>query len=102
MQKMGVPDTAITLYTTDPAVAVGTDNLTLALLLKEKYGACFLNPVTWDDMRRFDYNYKNFTSPVNAVLTTFIRRTSFPVDEISTNGKNVLDVQLTDHLWWDQ
>ena len=51
-----------------------------------------------DDMRRFDYNYKNFTLPVNAVLSTFIRRTSYPVDEISTNGKNVPNIQLTDHL----
>jgi hypothetical protein len=55
-----------------------------------------------DDMRRFDYNYKDFTLPVNAVLTTFIRRTSYPVDELSTNGKNVPVIQLTDHLWWDQ
>jgi len=102
MQKMGVPDTAITRYASDPSVAVGADNITLALILKEKYVACFLNPVTWDDMRRFDYNYKNFTLPVNAVLSTFIRRTSYPVDEISTNGKNVPDVQLSDHLWWDQ
>ncbi|HEY6976646.1 MAG TPA: SusD/RagB family nutrient-binding outer membrane lipoprotein [Chitinophagaceae bacterium] len=102
MEKMDVRDTAITRYTTEPTVAVGANNITLALILKEKYMACFLNPVTWDDMRRFDYNYKNFTLPVNAVLTTFIRRTSYPVDEISTNGKNVPDIQLTDHLWWDQ
>jgi hypothetical protein len=102
MEKMSVPDTAITRYTTEPAVAVGADNITLALILKEKYVACFLNPVTWDDMRRNDYNYKDFNLPVNAVLNTFIRRTSYPVDETSTNGKNVPDVQLTDHLWWDQ
>lgn len=102
MQKMNVADTAITRYTNDPAVAVGIDNITLALILKEKYVACFLSPVTWDDMRRFDYAYKDFPLPVNAVLNTFIRRTSYPVDEISTNGKNVPDVQLTDHLWWDQ
>jgi len=70
--------------------------------LKKKYLACFLNPVTWDDLRRVDYNYKDFTLPVNAVFNTFIRRISYPADETSTNGKNVPDVQLTDHLWWDQ
>ena len=99
---MKVPDIAVTRYTTDPVVAVGADNITLVLILKKKYVARFLSSVTWDDMRRFDYNYKNFTLPVNAVLNTFIRRTSYPVDEISTNGKNVPVVQLTDHLWWDQ
>ena len=102
MQKMGVADTAIERYTTDPAVNVGADNITLALVMKEKYVACFLSPVTWDDMRRFDYTYKSFTLPVGAVLNTFIRRLSYPVDESSTNGKNVPDVQLSDHLWWDQ
>jgi hypothetical protein len=102
MQKMGVADTAIERYTTDPAVNVGSDNITLALIMKEKYVACFLSPVTWDDMRRFDYTYKNFTLPVGAVLNTFIRRLSYPIDESSTNGKNVPDVALSDHLWWDQ
>jgi hypothetical protein len=60
----------------------------------------FLSPVTWDDMRRLNYAYKDFTLPVNAALNTFIRRTSYPVDEISTNCKNIPDVQLTDRLWW--
>ncbi|MBS1745851.1 MAG: SusD/RagB family nutrient-binding outer membrane lipoprotein [Bacteroidetes bacterium] len=102
MQKMGVADTAITRYTSDPAVAVGSANLTLQLIMKEKYIGCFLSPVTWDDMRRFDYNYVDFELPVGCVLGEFIRRTSYPTVEISANGGNVPDVTLTDHLWWDQ
>ncbi|MGI8952436.1 MAG: SusD/RagB family nutrient-binding outer membrane lipoprotein [Chitinophagaceae bacterium] len=102
MQKMGVSDSAILRYTTSSVVNVGSANLSLALIMKEKYVACFLSPLTWDDMRRFDYNYKNFTLPVNAVITTFIRRMNYPTVEISTNGDNVPSVQLTDHLWWDQ
>ncbi len=102
MQKMGIADTAITRYTTDASVNVPAANLTLQLILKEKYMACFLNPVTWDDMRRNDYNYKNFVLPQNAVLNTFIRRLSYPVNESSANSANVPDVQLTDKLWWDQ
>jgi hypothetical protein len=102
MKKMGVADTAITRYTTEPAVNVGADNITLALIMKEKYVACFLSPVTWDDMRRFDYMYKDFTLPAGAVLNTFIRRLSYPIVESSRNGKNVPDVQLSDHLWCDQ
>ncbi len=102
MAKLGVADTAVARYTTDPAVAVGANNLTLALIMKEKYVACFLNPVTWDDMRRTDYAYKDFELPINALLNTFIRRVNYPSVEISTNGKNVPTVALTDHLWWDQ
>jgi len=102
MQKMGVTDTAITRYTSDPAVAVGAESLTLQLIFKEKYVGCFLSPVTWDDMRRFDYNYKDFNLPKGAVLSEFIRRTSYPTVETSANGANTPDVTLIDHLWWDQ
>ena len=102
MEKMDVADTAITRYTTDPVVAVGAEGLTLQRILAEKYVACFLNPVTWDDMRRNDYNYKDFMLPQNAVLSTFIQRLSYPVNESSANNANVPDVQLTDKLWWNQ
>ncbi len=102
MNKMGVPADSISKYLANPAVSVGAANLTLSLIMKEKYVACFLMPVTWDDMRRFDYAYKNFSLPVNATLTTFIRRMDYPSTEKSRNGSNVPDVQRTDHLWWDQ
>jgi hypothetical protein len=102
MQKMGVPSADAQSYINSPAVSVGADNLTLQLILKEKYVAIFLSPVTWDDMRRNDYNYKNFTLPLNVVTNTFIRRMNYPVNEISTNGKNVPSVVVTDKLWWDQ
>lgn len=102
MEKLGVADTAIQRYTTDPTVAVGSGNITLALIMKEKYVACFLSPVTWDDMRRMDYAYKDFALPQNALLNTFIRRVNYPNIELTTNGKNAPSVALTDHLWWDQ
>lgn len=102
MQKINVPADSIAKYLANPAVSVGSAALTLKLIMKEKYVACFLMPVTWDDMRRFDYNYKNFMLPVNATLTTFIRRLDYPSTEISRNGANVPSVQRTDHLWWDQ
>jgi hypothetical protein len=102
LQKVGVADTAITRYTNEPTVAVGSGNLTLALIMKEKYVACFLNPVTWDDLRRMDYAYKDFALPENAVLPNFIRRVNYPNDELSTNGQNAPTVTNSDHLWWDQ
>ncbi|MGN6402731.1 MAG: SusD/RagB family nutrient-binding outer membrane lipoprotein [Flavisolibacter sp.] len=101
MKKMNVADTAINRYLSDPAVAVGADNLTLPLIMKEKYIALFLSPVTWDDMRRMDYMYKDFSLPINAALSTFIRRLSYPINEISSNGKNVPSVSLDQKLWWD-
>jgi hypothetical protein len=70
--------------------------------MKEKYVACFLNPVTWDDLRRMDYAYKDFMLPENAVLPGFIRRVNYPNDELSTNGQNAPSVTNSDHLWWDQ
>ena len=102
MQKMGVDGAAMDAYITNPAVAVSADNLTLQLILKEKYVGCFLSPVTWDDMRRFDYNYKDITLPQGAVLSDFIRRTSYPSSETSANGANAPTIQLSDHLWWDE
>lgn len=102
MQKIGVPADSIANYLANPAVSVGAGSLTLSLMMKEKYVACFLMPVTWDDMRRFDYAYKDFVLPVNVSLPSFIRRLDYPSSEISRNGANVPDVQRTDHLWWDQ
>ena len=100
MSKMGV-DTA-DKYINNPEVSVGEDNITLELIMKEKYIACFLSPVTWDDLRRMDYNYRNFSLPAGALLNTFIRRMNYPNDELSRNGKNIPEVSLTDHLWWDK
>ena len=102
MSNIDVEGDSITAYTNNPIVAVGASNITLPLIFKEKYAALFLSPVTWDDMRRTDYNYKNFMLPKNAALSTFIRRMNYPSDEISTNGENVPTVSNTDHLWWDQ
>lgn len=78
MEKLNVSNSDMNIYINNPIVSVGKDNITLALIMKEKYVACFLMPVTWDDLRRFDYNMKDFTLPQNAVLPTFIRRASYP------------------------
>lgn len=102
MDKLQVPAGAErTAYLT--AASVGAGSLTRALILKEKYIATFLNPEAWNDARRFDYAYKDFTLPVNAALPTFIRRLSYPPSERSENGKNVPTVgSLSERLWWDK
>jgi hypothetical protein len=76
--------------------------LTKALIFKEKYVATYLNPEAWNDARRFDYQYKDFTLPVNATLDKFIRRNDYPQGERNKNGGNVpVDVPRTTRLWWD-
>jgi hypothetical protein len=102
MDKLQVPmDAERTAYMS--AASVGAVNLTRALILKEKYIATYLNPEAWNDVRRFDYQYKDFTLPVNAVLPTFIRRLAYPNGERSKNGMNVPNVtSLSERLWWDK
>ena len=102
MDKLQVPTGAEkTAYLT--AVSVGSANLTKAMVMREKYVATYLNPEAWVDARRYDYAYKDFTLPQNAVLTTFIRRVAYTVGERSKNGKNIPNVgSLADKLWWDK
>ncbi|CAL1518103.1 SusD/RagB family nutrient-binding outer membrane lipoprotein [Chitinophaga sp. MM2321] len=101
MDKIGVDTVLRNAYINNPVVGVGAGNITLALILKEKYAAQFLHPDTWNDARRYDYQYKDFHLPVNAQLTTFIRRVAFPDTEKSRNNGNVPSVTLTDNIWWD-
>lgn len=102
MDKLQVPAGAErTAYLT--AASVGSANLTRALIMREKYVATYLNPEAWNDARRFDYAYKDFTLPQNAVLTTFIRRLAYPSGERSKNGKNIPNItSLAEKLWWDK
>ena len=103
MDKIGVPAGNRDDYLYDPSVSVGAANLTLDLIMKEKYKALFLSPETWNDARRYNYQYKDFTLPLNAVTSEFIRRLVYPSVETSRNGKNVPAVAgVTEKLWWDQ
>ncbi len=100
---MGVATTARDTYVSNPIVSVGENNLTLSLIFKEKYVAMFLHPEAWVDARRFDYAYKDFSLPLGAALTTFIRRSAYPSIENSRNSGNVPSVSsLADKLWWDK
>jgi hypothetical protein len=102
MDKLLVPTTERDAYLADPRVAVGSANLTLDLIFKEKYVATYLNPEAFNDARRYGYKYKDFTLPQNAVLTSFIRRLDYPLGERSKNGVNVpAGVARTSKLWWD-
>jgi hypothetical protein len=103
MDKVGVAAEDKADYLTNPVVAVGVDAFTKDLIFKEKYVATFLQPEAWTDARRYDYKYKDFKLPINALLTTFIRRVGYPSSETSRNSANVPVVSsLADLLWWDK
>ncbi|WP_298734877.1 SusD/RagB family nutrient-binding outer membrane lipoprotein [uncultured Chitinophaga sp.] len=103
MDKLGVSTANRDAYVNNPVVSVGEANITLALIMKEKYVAMFLNPESWTDVRRMDYQYTDFNLPVNAVLPTFIRRVAYPSAEAARNSANVPAIgALSDRLWWDE
>lgn len=103
MDKLQVPAADKAAYLANPAVAVGAASLTKALIFKEKYVATYLNPEAWNDARRNNYQYKDFTLPANAALSNFIRRVAYPSGETTKNGNNVpAAVNLDVNLWWDK
>jgi hypothetical protein len=103
MNKIGVAAPKRDAYINDPSVSVGSSNITLDLIFKEKYKALFLNPETWNDARRYNYKYKDFTMPLNAVTSNFVRRMVYPSVETSRNGANVPPVlDNVQNLWWDK
>lgn len=103
MNKVGVASAARDAYVNHASISVGAANLTLQKIFNEKYKALFLTPVTWDDARRFDYQYPLFQLPLNVKTTSFVRRLIYPSVELSRNGANVPTVtDVTQKLWWDQ
>lgn len=105
MDMLGVTTTDKNAYINDPVVSVGDANITLDLVMKEKYVAMFLDPETWNDARRYNFQYTDMTTPVllNPELGgQFSRRLQYPLSEFSTNSANVPEVNLLDRIWWDQ
>jgi hypothetical protein len=106
--KLGL-DPAAYLANTDE-VAVGKDNLTLELILKEKYIAMFLNPEAWVDVRRHQYNntlYRGMELPGNYnsnLNNEFVRRVLYPFDEINRNSASVTPHIKTMEIkmWWEE
>jgi hypothetical protein len=103
MDKLGVSAANRDAYVNNATVSVGQANLTLGLIMKEKYVVMFLNPEGWTDLRRMNYQYTGFNLPENARLPEFIRRVAYPASEQTKNSGNVPPVaDLTERLWWDQ
>lgn len=105
MDMLGVDPADRDDYINSPEVSVGEANITLDLIMKEKYVALFLSFETWNDARRYDFQYADMTTPVglNSDLNgQFSRRLQYPSSEFSTNSENVPEVNLLNRIWWDQ
>lgn len=105
MDKLGVSSSEEQQYLNDSKVAVGASNLTLNLIFKEKYAALFLQPESWVDARRHDYQYKDMKVPENLNSNLnghFARRLVYPNSEINRNEKNVPNVTMSDRIFWDK
>ena len=109
MDKVGVDPADRDAYLADASVAVGEANLTLALIMREKYIATFLNPESFVDLRRYDFDPDVFAGlelPVdhNEDLNgQWVRRAQYPASEQTRNGAEVESVmrEITVGVWWD-
>lgn len=105
MEKLGVAQQDIDDYWNDPSVSVGSANLTIDDIMKEKYVAMFLNPEAWNDARRYDYGYTGFQIPANHnpdLNGQMIRLAAYPDSEDQRNQANVPDRTMLDRVFWDQ
>ncbi len=74
-----------------------SSNITLEIIMQQKYIALFTNPEVFTDYRRTGYPY---IVPLPSALTSIPRR--FLYSDLESNlNKNTPSVQLTDRVWWD-
>lgn len=107
MQKLGADPAT---YLAHPNIAVGSENLTLEHIMKEKFIAMFLNPEAWTDVRRYQYSstiYQGMSKPVNyneALGGEFIRRVLYPNEEINRNTTEITDhiKPMQTKMWWEE
>lgn len=106
MDKIGVAAADRDAYMSESSVDVGPANLTMELIMKEKFKALFLNPETFNDLRRYDFDpaiFKDLELPNdhNPELNgEWIQRAVYPNSEFSRNETEVrkavkdIDVQM--------
>ena len=109
MNKYGVDGSA---YLSDPAVAVGEDDLMLHHIMKEKYIHNFLNPESFVDFRRYDFSDDVFTGltireeedGTGEFEGEWFRRATYPSTELNRNGDVVEANQQSPitPVWWDE
>ncbi|MFO8030191.1 MAG: SusD/RagB family nutrient-binding outer membrane lipoprotein [Cyclonatronaceae bacterium] len=105
MEKLGVDPADIDDYWANPDVST---NIDLDKIMKEKYVAMFLIPEAWNDARRYDYAYEEFTIPANHnpdLGGQHIRLVRYPDSERQRNAAQIPDRgasdQLLGRIFWD-
>jgi len=99
MDKLGVSESDREEYLTNPNVDVGAGNLTMELIMKEKYKALFLNPETFNDLRRYFFDntiFRDLELPEDhnpRLNGEWIQRAVYPSSEFSRNEEEVRKVE---------
>jgi hypothetical protein len=109
MDKIGIDASLRDAYLNDPAIDVSMASLKLEHIMKEKYIALLLNPVIFNDMRRYDFStdvYKGLELPANqdpSMNGQWFRRVTYSLSEIEKNT-NLLEAYQTRivPVWWDE
>jgi len=108
MDKIGVDASDWDDYLNEPTVDVGAANLTMELIMKEKFKALFLNPEVYNDYRRYDFDDQIFgelSLPANhntELNGNWIQRAVYPNSELSRNEGEVGKVQkdIATPMWF--
>lgn len=101
MTKLGVAQDDIDAYWAEPEVS-DPNSFGINKIMKEKYVATFLNPETWNDARRYNYQYTGFQAPANSALGgEMIRLVRYPDSELQRNESNVPNRTMLDRVFWD-
>lgn len=105
MEQIGVDGSD---YMADAAVAVGEGNLTLDLIMKEKYIANIHNPETYNDMRRYNFSsdvFKGLALRLEEDAGTeysgqWFRRAVYPLSEADANTNITYDESSSVNSIW--
>jgi len=106
MDKLGVNPSDRDNYLTASTVDVGASNLTMELIMKEKYKALFLNPEVFVDLRRYDFDssiFRDLELPEshNPDLNgQWIKRALYPSTELERNRSSIPAVNPEDPMWF--
>jgi hypothetical protein len=96
--KASVTRTTATFDLTWYNTNIGSQTLTLDLIMKQKYIASFGTNQAYADYRRTGLPV--MPAYPGSVLPSMPNRYPYPQDEISYNGANVPTVTTSDKLWW--
>ncbi|NGP89809.1 SusD/RagB family nutrient-binding outer membrane lipoprotein [Fodinibius halophilus] len=108
MDKLGVSANAKNNYINAASVDVGAGNLTMELIMKEKFKALFLNPEVYNDYRRYDFDsqiFKDLALPADhndELDGVWIQRAVYPSSELSRNQEEVKKAQksIATPMWF--